>query len=289
MTRSSRPFWLGEDGRGWDHVRIHTDVVKDPRVGPYHFAVYAALVVHAELETGDARPSVETIAGYFEGSGTKGSPGGMGSRTARTCIRDLERWHYIAVEERPGLASFYRVLPPPTLAPGAGVELVTLASVADLPGTTFQTTLAPGADEQEPVNKNQEREQRARAFAEFWKAYPERNGRKIGKAKAEAIWAKLSPADLDVVFVAVKHLARACAKGETFAPDPFRWLQGRLFEDWAAPTKRSPGEAEPADMPRCPHKYPIAEGDDGWFSACTECDDVTLERVAAQWRRERAS
>lgn len=105
--RSSRPIWLGEDHRGWDHIRVHRDVILDPRITHYHLAAYAGLAMHAELRTGDARPAEATLAEYAQCS----------ERKVRDCLRELSDWRYIEIELRPGKASFYRLLPPPNLSP----------------------------------------------------------------------------------------------------------------------------------------------------------------------------
>lgn len=264
-------------------MRVHLEAVKDRRLGPYHFATYAALIVHGEIDTGDARPSVETIAGYFAGSGEKGSPRGMGDRTVRTCIRDLERWGYISVELQEGAASRYRLLRPPTLARGAGVGTPTLARGAGESGTPLHATLAPGADEQEVLNKNQEQETVARAFEELWERYPARSGRKLAKGKALEQWKRLKDPERQQALEAVKQYRKACDAGDTLAKDAFRWLRDKAFEDWAQPVQQTPGRygtAPTSTRLRCDHGEPIAEGDDGWFSRCEVCTYADLERAA---------
>jgi hypothetical protein len=234
MTRSSRPFWLGEDKRGWDHIRIHVAAVRDSRLGPYHFAVYSALIAHAEIDTGDARPSIATVAGYFEGSKEQGRPSGMSERTARLCIHDLVAWGYIEVEIDTGKASRYRVLPPPTAAGAAGVELDSAAGAAAPPRQELPGTAAGAADEQDKSPKQEkERREREQSFEAFWKSYPARNGRKLEKRKAREYFLKLSPTDLELVRKGVKSYALACIRGEQLAKDAHRWLRDRSFEEWA--------------------------------------------------------
>ena len=81
-NRSSRPFWLGEDARGWDHVRLHIQVYRDPRMGAYEQSVYGGIACHAELQTGEAKPSVETLATYAN----------CDERTVRRVLVRLEEW-----------------------------------------------------------------------------------------------------------------------------------------------------------------------------------------------------
>lgn len=151
--RSQRPVWLGEDRRGWDHVRVHVALLHDERIGAYELAVYCGLAAHAELTSGDAWPSLHTVAGYA----------GMSVRKARDAVRTLEAAGWVHVSENAGAASTYRLLPPPTPAPRAALAEPTPAPRAAHPGTTRHATPAPGAAEQEPVNENQEREKTSAA------------------------------------------------------------------------------------------------------------------------------
>lgn len=148
--RSSRPFWLGEDRRRFDHARVHLQLIRDSRIDSWCMAVYLGLVAHAEVATGDARPSMETLAGY----------GQMSARKVASCIATLAEVGYIEVEPRDGLASMYHLLPPPPLplhvVPRSDVE--THASTARGTGGARQdvpNTTAPDADEREPGTRTQ--------------------------------------------------------------------------------------------------------------------------------------
>lgn len=149
MTRSQRPVWLGEDARGWDHARIHRQLLQDPRVEVYELGTYVGLAIHAETMTGDAEPAAETLARYL----------GCSERRVRTALDALGAAGYIEETPRPGKASRYRLLPPPPLpptpAPGAGVPDPTPERGAGVPRNVAPATPDPGADEQEPVNENQ--------------------------------------------------------------------------------------------------------------------------------------
>lgn len=67
-----------------------------------------------------------------------------------------------------------------------------------------------------------------RGFEMFWKAYPARDGTKVGKADALREWRKLSYDDKLVAFKA----AGVMATRDRFPPDAHRWLRKRTFEDW---------------------------------------------------------
>lgn len=150
-ARSQRPVWLGEDKRRWDHVRIHLQLIHDKRVSPFDFAVYAALVAHAEIGSGDARPAAETMGDYFD----------VNERTVRRSLKKLETLAYIEILPRAGKASTYRLLPPPTIEPrteSPGSEMTSAGSESVHPGQKEHPTPDREPDEQEPRDESQEPE-----------------------------------------------------------------------------------------------------------------------------------
>lgn len=72
-------------------------------------------------------------------------------------------------------------------------------------------------------------------FAAFWEAYPLRNGKRIGRADAEKVWARMTPDDRQAAMVGAGHLATAVRLTITLAPDAHRWLRGRRWEEWQTP------------------------------------------------------
>lgn len=164
QERSSRPIWLGDDSRGWDHIRLHVQALHDDRLAgaglnlgfpspakAFTLAVYQGLAAHAELQTGDARPAAETLAGYV----------GCDERTVRRSLRVLEAVGYIEIIRRPGLASVYRLLPPPALdTPDSesGVDVGGADPQSGGSGPSVRTGADSQSDEQEPLNENHERD-----------------------------------------------------------------------------------------------------------------------------------
>lgn len=100
-----RPFWLGSDSRGWDHVRVHVHLLKDERIGANELAVYLGLAAHAELRSGDCFPALKTLAKYTK----------LHDRTVSRAIRVLEEAGYVRVDRdsNQGGANHYKLLPPP--------------------------------------------------------------------------------------------------------------------------------------------------------------------------------
>ena len=256
--RSSRPFWLGEDQRGWDHVRLHVQLIRDPRIGAAEMAVYAGIAVHAEANTGEARPSKDTLAEYAQ----------ISVRAVYDATQVLKKTGYIQIEHRHGKASIYRLMPPPVIhivstpaggaevhhigagqrhpetdtpAGGAEVGVSTPAGGATPPRQEVPDTPAGGADELEPRTRTNELEETDTsthvdaAFERFWESYPKRNGKRVGKSKAHSAWKRLNNSDRQAATVGVGHYRAACDGGITIAKDAFRWLRDKAFEDWLTP------------------------------------------------------
>ncbi len=80
-----------------------------------------------------------------------------------------------------------------------------------------------------------EREDPLRGFAEFWSAYPRRNGKIIGRSLCVKRWEKLSLEDRRAAWRGAKNYGGAVSAELTIAKDPDRWLRDRLWEDWQEP------------------------------------------------------
>lgn len=71
----------------------------------------------------------------------------------------------------------------------------------------------------------------AQPFDPFWSAYPARNGKRLGKAKAAVKWDKLNQRERADAMVGVRNYAAACARGR-LPKDAERWLRDRCWEEW---------------------------------------------------------
>lgn len=83
-------------------------------------------------------------------------------------------------------------------------------------------------------------------FAEFWSVYPARGGRKIGRAKSEAIWRKLSDPDRAAALTGAKtYASERGGVGQVSPKDPERWLRDRCWGDFQPATaEQSNGASE---------------------------------------------
>lgn len=139
MSRSQRPIWLGADARGWDHVRVHLNVLSDGRLGVYEIAAYVGLAAHAEsTETGETGASLATLAAYLQCSESR----------MRTAVNTLSEAGWIGIEPpdalervKLGVAPRYQLMPPPTPVRGEGVANGTPSPEGSPPSTTAKGPL----------------------------------------------------------------------------------------------------------------------------------------------------
>ena len=89
-------------------------------------------------------------------------------------------------------------------------------------------------------------------FAAFWEAYPKRNGRKVGKDKAAALFANLSPDDRQLAVQAARNYAASDDSNRGYARDAERFLKSSYWRDWlenvpAPSTSRAPTDEDLAN------------------------------------------
>jgi biotin operon repressor len=105
MSRRARPPWLG-DAPGFNFGQFSFQLLDDEQLSMSEIGVFMALVRHADIETGECYPAVETLAKYLRASKT----------TVRKAITTLEEAGYVAIERSAGRnVNHYWLLPPPPL------------------------------------------------------------------------------------------------------------------------------------------------------------------------------
>ena len=87
-------------------------------------------------------------------------------------------------------------------------------------------------------------------FEEAWQAYPKRNGRRVGKEAAKALWGKLPLRDRPMVLEAIRAYATAVARSETIPRDAERFFKNQYWKDWVpdAPLKSAAVPERPCDL-----------------------------------------
>lgn len=99
-------------------------------------------------------------------------------------------------------------------------------------------------------------------FDRFWKVYPARNGRTVGKAQAFAQWRKLKPTDMLDAWTGAGYYAAECEAGLTIAADAHRWLRDRRWVDYQTPPAMTAPQARNGSRSAWldrPGKAPLAE------------------------------
>jgi hypothetical protein len=82
-------------------------------------------------------------------------------------------------------------------------------------------------------------------FDHFWNAYPQRNGKRLGRGICEGKWSKMNLDERRAAYHGAVHYAAACEAGLQGAMDPERFLAHRRWVDWQTPAVPGPGLAGP--------------------------------------------
>lgn len=98
-------------------------------------------------------------------------------------------------------------------------------------------------------------------FDQFWGAYPDRGGKKVGKQPARALFLKLSDEEQGQCLLAVKEYAKHCRQQERTPRDAQRFIKGQDGEPWR---DFIPGPAAPIRRPmsavsQAPARLPAGE------------------------------
>lgn len=96
-------------------------------------------------------------------------------------------------------------------------------------------------------------------FDQFWGAYPDRGGKKVGKQPARALFLKLSDEEQGQCLLAVKEYAKHCRQQDRTPRDAQRFIKGSDGEPWrdfipgpAAPVRRPLSALESSQPARPP-------------------------------------
>ncbi len=72
-------------------------------------------------------------------------------------------------------------------------------------------------------------------FDLFWKNYPPRNGKQLGKTTCRRLFAKLSGSDQTAAIGAAANYAVSQRVRDGYAKDPERFLKADFWKDWLEP------------------------------------------------------
>jgi hypothetical protein len=70
------------------------------------------------------------------------------------------------------------------------------------------------------------------AFEQFWRAYPTRSGKKVGKQKAYGLFKSLPNSDIIDCILAAENYASSKTARDGYARDPERFLASGYWRDW---------------------------------------------------------
>lgn len=119
--------------------------------------------------------------------------------------------------------------PAPSAQPSPAVEPNGPTKAPALPQVESEQAPQPKALPKQKVVPTPEAEAR---FEEFWKLYPGRNEKKLGKAVTRKLFLDLSDEDQALCLKAVREYAKLCRDTERLPKDPQRFLKGKDGEFW---------------------------------------------------------
>lgn len=79
-------------------------------------------------------------------------------------------------------------------------------------------------------------------FEDFWKTYPKRNGKKVGRKECLEYFKSFTNGDREQVVIAASNYANSKDAREGFSRDPIRFLKKDFWRDWIGNTE---GEDKP--------------------------------------------
>jgi hypothetical protein len=134
------------------------------------------------------------------------------------------------------------------IADAVGLSKTAIANIVNAtPGPTAEL-IAPEDDRNHPEY----------GFNRFWERYPRRNGKRLHRASALAVWGRLPYADKRAAYEGAGHFAKACEDGLQIACDAFRWLRDREWEEWQTPAVPD-SHGEPQRLQGTDRAKPAAE------------------------------
>lgn len=259
----TRPIWLGEDARGWDHVRIHLAVLFHPDLGPYEQYLYALIAAHAEGTTGKPMPGQEaTLEDLREIMGCS-KPTIL---KARDTLVDKKLIEVEQLSDRRGQPTVYRLMPPPAFGQGGlpnqgGFGKGGLPNQGTQVNDVYQTSAAPQSYEV-PETRDTPLltdppgpDLLAADFAEsFWSPFPRRQGQtKPGKAKCLERWRGYPETTRALIRRALPNYIAECSGPDgRFPKDPITWLNQKAWEDYQQKPEPRPQTNGSATRPSTP-------------------------------------
>lgn len=69
-------------------------------------------------------------------------------------------------------------------------------------------------------------------FEDFWKAYPKRNGKKVGRKECLEYFKSFANGDRELVIIAAQNYAKSKDAKDGYARDPIRFLKKDFWKDW---------------------------------------------------------
>lgn len=226
-------------------VSIPCELARDGTLSDKGMRLWIVLQSYADWTDRDCFPSHATLANDM----------GCTDRTVRRAIEELEDRGLLEITsgKTAGKSNIYTVCDPDegrtpmSYLPGKGSD--THVRGGRTPMSDRGRT--PMSYEQEPVEQDPltliqvaSRDETLK-FDDFWQVYPMRNGRRLYRGQAEALWKTLTPSEHQAAFRGAMNYKIDVDMGHQIAKDPHRWLRDKLWTDWQEPPDTGGGALVP--------------------------------------------
>ena len=121
-------------------------------------------------------------------------------------------------------------LPNPSLTPKDKDKYISLS-------LSLEETSNKETNKKKEKSEEEKKQAIENAFKEFWGLYPERNGKKLLKAEAMKLFAKIKDEDISLILQAVRNYANSTGCRNGYAKDAVRFLRNSFWRDWIEPEK----------------------------------------------------
>lgn len=214
---------------------------------PYEFTLFALIAYRARRKNGSNINNLEVgeaLMGDYENHGAT-------EQRYRTAKNNLERWGFIT-NKATNKGTIIKVI---------NTDIFDI-NEEQTNGQTNETSTShqraineqpnePATTNNKDKNKEDNKENNIPdaglvKFEKFWKIYPARNGKKIGKDKSLSLFSNLSAKNQDAVLIAVENYASA---DTGYSVDPVRFFKSNkcpngLWREWLEPAEEAKTPAQ---------------------------------------------
>lgn len=210
---------------GW--IKLHRkflewEWIQDPKM----VSLFIHILIHANHEQKRWKGVLVDRGQMITGLRSLSANTGISMRSLRTCLERLKSTHEVTIKTTHKFS------------------IITITKWDTYQGYTQKndtvintvTDTQPTHNRHTTDNKQEVKKERSiippSFFEDFWKIYPSRNGKKVGKAECLIFCKSFTNGDGELVMRAAHNYSKSKEAKEGFARDPIRFLKKDYWKDW---------------------------------------------------------